>query len=210
MIYLIIALTVLISVICFGNSRLFNRLTYSPFNVKYNKEGYRFLSYALVHADFVHLLVNMFVLYSFGSAVEYYYTGLFGLKGYLYFALLYLGGVVLSVTPAYGKHKDNPSYSAVGASGAVSAVVFASIIFNPLAPIGILFIPFNVPSIIFGSLYLVYSAYMTGKAVDNVGHDAHFWGAVFGIFFTIAIKPSLAIHFYQTIADALSNVLGSV
>jgi membrane associated rhomboid family serine protease len=154
----------------------------------------------------MHLLVNMFVLYSFGSVVEYFYSGIFGLKGYLYYALLYLGGVVLSVTPAYGKHKDNPAYSAVGASGAVSAVVFASIIINPLAPLGILFIPFNVPAIIFGALYLVYSAYMTGKNVDNVGHDAHFWGAIFGILFTIAIKPVLALHFYQTIADAVSGI----
>jgi len=207
MTYFIIAITVLISVLSFGNKQLFSRLTYSPFGIKYNKEGYRFFSYALVHADVVHLLVNMFVLYSFGRVVEYFYSGLFGVKGYLYFALLYLGGIVLSVTPAYGKHKDNPAYSAIGASGAVSAVVFASIIFNPLAPIGILFIPFNVPAIIFGTLYLVYSAYMTGKAVDNVGHDAHFWGAVFGIFFTIAIKPALVGHFYQTIADALSGVI---
>lgn len=207
MTYFIIAITVLISVLSFGNKQLFSRLTYSPFGIKYNKEGYRFFSYALVHADVVHLLVNMFVLYSFGRVVEYFYSGLFGVKGYLYFALLYLGGIVLSVTPAYGKHKDNPAYSAIGASGAVSAVVFASIIFNPLAPIGILFIPFNVPAIIFGTLYLVYSAYMTGKAVDNVGHDAHFWGAVFGILFTIAIKPALVGHFYQTIADALSGVI---
>jgi membrane associated rhomboid family serine protease len=207
MTYLIIAITALISILCFGNRNMFGRLTYLPFGIKYNKEGYRFLSYALVHADFVHLLVNMFVLYSFGRVVEYFYTGLFGMKGYLYFALLYLGGVVLSVTPAYGRHKDNPSYSAVGASGAVSAVVFASIIFNPLAPIGILFIPFNIPAIIFGTLYLVYSGYMTGKNVDNVGHDAHFWGAIFGIFFTIAIKPSLAVHFYLTITQALSNII---
>lgn len=207
MTYLIIAITVLVSVLCFSNRNLFGRLTYSPFGIKYNKEGYRFFSYALVHADFIHLLVNMFVLYSFGRVVEYFYSGLFGPKGYLYFALLYIGGIVLSVTPAYGKHKDDPSYSAVGASGAVSAVVFASIIFNPLAPIGILFIPFSFPAIIFGTLYLIYSGYMTGKSVDNVGHDAHFWGAIFGILFTLAIKPALAVNFYLTIAHALANVI---
>ena len=210
MTFFIIAITVLISIISFGNSNLFRKLTYSPFGIKYNRQGYRFFSYALVHADVMHLLVNMFVLFSFGRVVEYIYSELFGVKGYLYFALLYLGGVVLSVTPAYGKHKDNPAYSAVGASGAVSAVVFASIILNPLAPIGILFIPFNIPAIIFGTLYLIYSAYMTGKAVDNVGHDAHFWGAVFGILFTIVIKPALVVHFYQTLADALSSVTGLI
>lgn len=207
MTYLIIAITVLISVICFGNNNLFRKLTYSPFGIKYNKEGYRFFSYALVHADIVHLLINMFVLYSFGNVVEYFYFEFFGLKGYLYFALLYIGGIVLSVTPAYGKYKDNPAYSAVGASGAVSAVVFASIILNPLAPIGILFIPFSIPAIIFGTLYLVYSAYMTGKAVDNVGHDAHFWGAVFGILFTFALKPAFIGNFYHTIANALSGII---
>jgi membrane associated rhomboid family serine protease len=203
MTYIIIAITVLVSILAFSNNRLFGRLTYVPFSIKHNHEGYRFFSYALVHADFIHLFVNMFVLYSFGNVVEYFYTGVFGLKGFLYFILLYLGGVVLSVTPSYGKHKDDPSYSAVGASGAVSAVVFASIIFNPMAPIGILFIPFSIPAVIFGVLYLIYSAYMTGKAVDNVGHDAHFWGAVFGIFFTIALKPTLAIHLYNNIVQRL-------
>ena len=201
----LIAITVIVSLLAFNNSTLFNRLTYLPFGIKYNHEGYRFFSYALVHADFVHLFVNMFVLYSFGSVVEYFYTGIFGLKGYLYFFLLYLGGIVLSVTPAYGKYKDNPAYSAVGASGAVSAVVFASIIFNPLAPIGILFIPFSVPAIIFGALYLFYSAYMSGKSVDNVGHDAHLWGAVFGIIFTIALKPLLALHMFDSIAQKFSS-----
>ena len=203
MTYIIIAITVIVSLLAFSNTRLFGMLTYVPFSIKYNHQGYRFFSYALVHADFIHLFVNMFVLYSFGNVVEYFYTGLFGLKGFLYFLLLYLGGIVLSVTPSYGKHKDNPAYSAVGASGAVSAVVFASIIFNPLAPIGILFIPFSIPAIVFGALYLVYSAYMTGKGADNVGHDAHFWGAVFGIFFTIALKPKLVLHLYESIAQKL-------
>jgi membrane associated rhomboid family serine protease len=200
---ILIAITVIFSVIAFSNSRLFSRLTYLPFGIKYNHEGYRFFSYALIHTDFIHLFVNMFVLYSFGNVVEYYYSGIFGIKGYLYFLLLYLGGIVLSVTPSYGKNKDNPSYSAVGASGAVSAVVFTSIIFNPLAPIGILFIPFNIPAIVFGVLYLAYSAYMTGKAADNVGHDAHFWGAIFGIFYTIALKPTLLVHLYESIAQKL-------
>jgi len=199
MTYIIIAITVIFSLIAFSNNRIFSKLTYQPFGIKYNHDGYRFFSYALIHADLVHLFVNMFVLYSFGNVVEYFYTGLFGLKGFLYFLLLYLGGTVLSVTPAYEKHKDNPSYSAVGASGAVSAVVFASIIFNPFAPIGILFIPFSIPAIIFGALYLIYSAYMNGKAVDNIGHDAHFWGAIFGIFFTIALKPILVLTLYESI-----------
>jgi membrane associated rhomboid family serine protease len=200
---LFVAITVIISIIAFSNRRVFDKFTYLPFGIKYNHEGYRFFSYALIHADFVHLFVNMFVLYSFGNAVEYFYNSVFGLKGYLYYLLLYVGGIVLSVTPAYGKQKDNPAYSAVGASGAVSAVVFASIIFNPLAPIGILFLPFNIPAIIFGALYLFYSAYMSGKAIDNVGHDAHFWGAVFGIFFTIAVKPTLVLHLYESIAQKL-------
>jgi membrane associated rhomboid family serine protease len=101
----------------------------------------------------------------------------------------------MSVLSSFGKHKDNLYYNAVGASGAVSAVVFASIVFNPMAPIRFIFIPIDIPAFIFGGAYLFYSWYMARKGNDSIGHDAHFWGAIFGIVFTIALKPSLAMHF---------------
>jgi membrane associated rhomboid family serine protease len=180
---------------------MFRRLAFNAYDIKHFKNSYRFLSYALIHADWVHLLVNMMVLYSFGRIVEQYYEILFGLKGILYFILLYVGGTALSTLPSYGKHKDDYTYTAVGASGAVSAVVFASILFDPLSKIYIFLIPIGIPAIVFGVLYLVYSAYMGKKNIDNVGHDAHFWGAVFGFVFTIGLKPELIVRLFSILSN---------
>ena len=188
---LIIALTAIISVIAFGNRELFRRLAFNAYDIKHFKNSYRFLSYALIHADWIHLLVNMMVLYSFGRIVEAYYGFYFGTKGILYYILLYVGGTALSTLPSYGKHKDDYHYTAVGASGAVSAVLFASIIFDPMSKIMIFPIPIGIPAIIFGPMYLAYSWYMGKKNIDNVGHDVHFWGAIFGFVFTIILKPAL-------------------
>lgn len=192
---IIIVISSLVSIAAFSNRELYRRLVFNAYDIKHFKHGYRFLSYALIHADWIHLLVNMMVLYSFGSVVEAYYGVIFAQKSIFYFLLLYVGGTVLSTTPAYGKYKDDYSYNAVGASGAVSAVVFASIVFDPLNKIYLFFIPIGIPAIIFGVLYLAYSWYMAKKNIDNIGHDAHFWGAVFGFVFTIAMKPSMAMHF---------------
>lgn len=191
---LIIAVTVIVSILAFSNHDIFRRLAFNAYDIKHFKNSYRFLSYALIHADWIHLLVNMMVLYSFGRNVEVYYGYNFGSKGVLYFILLYIGGAALSTLPSYGKHKDDYSYTAVGASGAVSAVVFASIIFDPWSKLIIFPIPIGIPAILFGFLYLIYSWYMGKKNIDNVGHDAHFWGAVFGFVFTIILKPALFGH----------------
>jgi membrane associated rhomboid family serine protease len=196
----IILITAIVSVLAFNNRELFRRLVFSPYDIKHFKNSYRFLSYGLIHADWVHLLVNMLVLYSFGRVVELYYVDLFGNKGFLYYVLLYVGGISLSTLPSYGKHKDDYSYSAVGASGAVSAVVFASIIFDPLSKIYIFPLPIGIPAILFAFLYLAYSWYMGKKNIDNVGHDAHFWGAVFGFVFTIILKPALFMNLISVLA----------
>jgi membrane associated rhomboid family serine protease len=193
----IILITVVVSVLAFSNRDLFRRLVFNAYDIKHFKNTYRFLSYALIHADWIHLLVNMMVLYSFGRIVEQYYGYYFGLKGILYYLMLYIGGIALSTLPSYGKHKDDYSYTAVGASGAVSAVVFASIVFDPLNKIYIFLIPIGIPAIIFGVLYLVYSWYMGKKNIDNIGHDAHFWGAVFGFVFTILLKPVLLVQLFS-------------
>ena len=141
----------------------------------------------------------MFVLYSFGRVVEYSYKYLFGVKAYLFYLLLYVGGILFSVVFDFGKYKNNAYYSAVGASGAVSAIVFSSIIISPLDKIYMFFIPIGIPSFIFGIIYLIYSAYMAKNSKDNIGHNAHFWGAVFGIAFTLILKPNLFVNFLNQI-----------
>ena len=200
--WLIILATSIVTYVAFNHSELFSRFRFNPYIIRERKQWYRFFSYGMIHADWMHLLVNMFVLYSFGGIVEMFMVGYFGAKGLLYFVLLYVGALFMSVVPSFEKQKHNIYYNAVGASGAVSAVVFSSIIFYPDSKIIFMFIPFPIPSTIFGIIYLIYSAVMAKRAQDNIGHDAHFWGAVFGVLFTIALKPAL----FQAFLNSLSRI----
>ena len=199
--YVIIAATILTSILAWNQAELFAKLKFNPFLIKKNKEYWRLGSYGLIHADWLHLGINMFVLWSFGSVVIQYFQMVFPGKAIFYYLVLYIGGLLVANASAFGKHKDNPYYSAVGASGAVSAILFSSIIFNPMGEIYLFLIPFGIPAIVFGILYLAYSVYMNKKANDNVGHDAHFWGGIFGLFFTIALKPDLFFHFINEIIN---------
>ena len=143
----------------------------------------------------------MFVLWSFGRIVFDIYGYLFGSLGILYFLLLYIGGIMFSVLFDFGRHKNDAWYNAVGASGAVSAVVFASIILYPAGGVYLFFIPIEIPSPVFGILYLIYSASMARRGRDNIGHDAHFWGAIYGVVLTIAFKPVLFLRFIDEVTN---------
>lgn len=197
MTFFFIGITVIVSFVAFNRRDIFDGLKFNAYFIHQRKEWYRFFSYGLIHADWMHLMINMFVLYSFGEIVEQFFNYYFEFKGYIYFALLYIGGIGFSSLFDYGKYKKDIYYNAVGASGAVSAVVFSSIILYPVGKIFLFFIPIGIPAPIFGILYLAYSVYMGKKGTDNIGHSAHFWGAIYGIAFTIAIKPQLLIIFYQ-------------
>lgn len=194
---IIIGITVIISLVAFQRQDIFDRLKFNAWEINHRKEWLRFISYGFVHADWIHLLVNMFVLYSFGNIVEENFRFYFDLKAIIYYLLLYLGGIAFSTIWDFGKHKDNLYYNAVGASGAVTAVVFSSIILFPAGKIFKFFIPIGIPSPIFGLLYLIYSAYMAKRGTSNIGHSAHFWGAVFGIVFTVALKPAFLTGFIE-------------
>lgn len=202
---ILIVLNCIFSIVAFQNTSIFNKYLLSPYFINQTKDWKRFFTHAFLHADLGHLLMNMYVLYIFGDIVEDgYFAFTFGRIAPLYYILLYVGAILASSFPSFEKHKNNPSYSAVGASGAVSAVVFSSILFNPWAGITFVFFPFaNIPSFIFGGLYMAYSWYMTKKGGDNVAHDAHFWGAAFGFVFTIILKPSLGIEFINQIISRL-------
>ena len=199
MILVFIILTSLVSIYAFFNQEVFDRLKFNPYAIRHHGQGWRFFTYGLVHADWVHLFINMFVLYSFGKAVIDAYHYYFDIKGYFFFVLLYVGGIVFSVLFDYGKHKEDAYYNAVGASGAVSSVLFASILLYPTGSVYLFPIPFPLPSVVFGVLYLVYSAVMARRGKGNIGHSAHFWGAIFGIAFTVALKPILALSFWNQI-----------
>lgn len=199
LVLLIIIITVAISAIGFTRHDVISSLQFNAYLVKHSKQWYRVLSYGLVHADWMHLGINMYVLYSFGKITVDSYLIYFGIKGYLYFILLYTGGLAFSILSDYRKYNNTFGYNAVGASGAVAAVVFASIIIYPFGKIGLIFIPFQFPAIVFGILYLVYSAYMSNRNVDNIGHSAHFWGSVYGVVFTLAFKPELLANLIRQI-----------
>jgi membrane associated rhomboid family serine protease len=196
---IIISVTVLVSVLSFNKIELFDKLKFNAYDVRHSNQWYRFFSYGFLHAGWVHLFINMLVLYSFGAIVETYFKFYFPLKYILYYLLLYIGGLLLSIIPAYGKNKNDVFYNAVGASGAIAAVLFSSIILYPTGKIFFFFIPIGIPSPIFGVLYIAYEIYMSKKANDNIGHDAHLWGAIFGVIFTIAIRPQFFISFLQQI-----------
>jgi membrane associated rhomboid family serine protease len=199
MTYIIAAITILVSILAFQRTDLIEKLKFTPNIIANDRQYYRFLSHALIHGGIAHLLFNMLVLISFGAAVEQYFKAIWGGTGIYYYVVLYVGGVIISSAPSFFKHKENPYYSAVGASGAISAIVFASILFDPWNKIYFMFIPSGIPAFIFGGLYLVFSAYMAKRGGDNIGHDAHFWGAVFGFIFTILLKPTLFIRFTELI-----------
>lgn len=198
-ILLIILITVVISIIAFNNQEIFEKLKFNAFDIKHNRQPYRFLTYAFLHVDWMHLLVNMYVLWTFGKIVFATYQIYFGDKAMIYFLALYIGGILFSALFDFNKHKNNASYNAVGASGAVASIVFASIILHPEGKIFLFFIPIGIPSAIFGILYLVYSAYMAKKTNDNIGHNAHFWGSIFGVIFTIVLKPDFFTRFINEV-----------
>lgn len=183
----IIIFTCLVSISALNNAKLMDDLIFYAPAIAQRKQYYRFLSHGFLHADFLHLAFNMFALYSFGQAVEtmlYSNECVFQSKGKLFYILLYVGGLIVASIPDYLRHKNNYNYRSLGASGAVSAVIFAAIALLPQLPIRFFFIPIDIPGYIFGLLYLIISAYLDKRGGGNVNHSAHFWGAAFGLIFT--------------------------
>lgn len=198
---IIILVTVLISFQAFQNRDTVERFLFRPTLINDQKQYYRFLSSGFIHADWVHLGVNMYMLYVFGRFSEGMFLALFGhTTGKIAYLLFYLSAVVVSSIPSYIRHKDNYTYAALGASGATSALVFAYILYDPWQMF--LFPP--VPAIIFGVLYLAYSSYMDRRGTDNIGHNQHFWGAVYGIVFVLV---SMAIASPGLIEVVIQRIL---
>jgi membrane associated rhomboid family serine protease len=199
---ILIAITVVVSYAAFNSAKLMDKLQFNASKIWYKKEYHRLITHAFVHANWEHLFVNMIVLFSFGRAIEAYFKYNFGSNHILYFFLLYFGGILTSNIYALIKHHKNYFYNAVGASGAVASVLFASIFFDPWNNIyffGIL----PIPGIVFAGLYLVYSYQMSHKQKDNVAHDAHFLGALYGFIFPIILNPRL----FETFLDKLFGLI---
>jgi membrane associated rhomboid family serine protease len=203
-ILILIGLTVAISAYAWSNRDLMASWIMEPYVMARNGQWYRLLTSGFLHADWSHLLFNMFAFYSFSPLVlatlaQGYGAGV----GLGLFLLLYLGGVVVSDLPTYFKHRDDRDYRSLGASGGVAAVLFASILLFPVNEHGggiIIFpLPFPIQPFLFGFLYLGYSYYMGRRRGDNINHDAHFYGALFGVLVILALVPGALPHFFQQV-----------
>ena len=192
----IIALTVVLSLFCFSNRESFDRLTLAPYEMQQDKSQlYRLVSHAFIHADAGHLLFNMITLFFFGSEVEK------GILSPAEFVVFYLMAILFSSLPSYEKNKNNPQYAAVGASGAVSAIMFVMVLFQPWS---VIYLKFIIPIyfILFAFGYLGYSYYQSKKGDSNIGHDAHLYGALFGLAYMLVIHPGSLRTFLDRIVEA--------
>lgn len=176
----------------------FNKLKFNAYLVTHKKQYYRLFTHGLIHADVMHLAFNMLTLYCFGDFVIDCFSKITvpNAGAFIYLGF-YISALAVSSTLDLARHQDNMYYNAIGASGAVSAVIFAAIIFNPMMKINFFFIPIGIPGWLFGILYLTYCIYMDKRNNDNIGHSAHFMGAVYGLLFPILLNHDVIFHFIK-------------
>ena len=202
---ILVILTGLISYQAFSNFSMKQQLIFHPSSIQERGEWYRFITSGFIHADWGHLIINMFVLYQFGEVVEYLFGEIFGKGlGRTVFILFYVSAIAIASIPSFFKNNNNPYYAALGASGATSAVVFVYVLFDPWQ--WFLFPP--LPGILMAIGYLWYSSYMAKRGTDNIGHDAHFWGALYGVVFIISVavfyRPELLEYFIAKLMEGPS------
>lgn len=189
---LIISVTSVISFMAFNNNALTNKLIFYPVEIK-NGGWYRFVTYGVLHADLTHLIFNMLTLYFFGSYIEKFFKTILGTQqGSFWYIALYVSALVISIFPTYIKESNNSFYRSLGASGAVSAIVFAYILINPMSFMGMMFIPVMLPAFLFGIIYVIISVYLEKKQAGNINHTAHIAGGIYGMVFTTILFALLA------------------
>ena len=189
---LIFVFTLITSLYAFNDNQLFGKFMLHPYSIAKGNKYFTFITSGLIHADWMHLFFNMFTFFFFAFQLE-------AMIGHWQFALLYFASLILSDIPTVIKHKDDYRYSSLGASGAISGVLFSYILFKPLSMIGVMFIP--MPAIVFGVLYLIYCMYMSKNSRDSINHDAHFFGALTGLILTVILVPGVIPHFTAELAS---------
>nr|WP_317193233.1 rhomboid family intramembrane serine protease [Mucilaginibacter segetis] len=196
----IFVITVITTLMAFYNEDLYAKLILNPYDVSRGKRVYSVITSGLIHKDWNHFFFNMLSYYFFAFQLE-------TVLGHWQFALLYILSLILSDLPSIQKHKEDIWYNSLGASGAISAVVFSAILYFPLSQMGIIFLPIRIPAYIFGILYLVYCSYASKHARDNINHDAHLFGALSGIIITIALNPHVLGNFIEQLSGAIQSLL---
>ena len=196
-----LVITLITSYLAFNNEGLSRKLMMNPYTISRRKEYYRFISSGFIHGGIVHLAFNMITFYSFSQFVEWRFGAMHGqFLGSIYLIALYIGGIIISDIPTYLKNKDLPHYNSLGASGGVASILFAAILYEPLQPISI-FLMIKLPGFIMGVVYMIYSYFYSKGSDDNINHSAHFFGALFGFIFGIAVEPFAIIGFFEKISE---------
>ena len=196
---IIFGLTIAASLLAFRNHELLRKLMLNPFEFIHGKKYYQVITSGFIHADIQHLLFNMLSFYFFAFPLEGLMVQAAGVIGHLYFGLVYIISMVLADTYTIIKQKDNPSYFSLGASGAVTAVIFSAILFEPMNKIYLMFIPIGIPAPIFAVLYVGYSIYAAKQMRGNINHEAHLGGAFSGLILTILLFQGILHHFIRAI-----------
>jgi len=184
---IIIGINVVVSLSGFYvNPKVIELGMFMPYRATRNNTWYELITSGFVHANFTHLLFNMFTLFFFGPVLEQ-------ILGPYQFLMLYFSALIASSIPSLLKHKDNPEYATLGASGAVEAVLFAFILLFPMEPIYLMFIPIGIPSVLFGAAFIGYSIYAS-KQEGRINHEAHIAGAAWGILYMLIFVPNTIDH----------------
>ena len=198
---IIILITVVVSVNAFNNRSIMERFMFIPYNVKHYKNHIRTIGHILIHANWAHLFFNMFALYMLGDIFLLELSIKYGFAmAQAHFVVLYVLGALFATVIPYLRHQDNPAYRSLGASGAVSAVVFAFILWNPTAQLGLIFLP-TMPAFIFGPLYLLAEFLLDRRGGTGIAHDAHIGGALFGIIYVLIINIDKGKEFINAILN---------
>ncbi|MGI8598784.1 MAG: rhomboid family intramembrane serine protease [Chitinophagaceae bacterium] len=200
---IIIIITAIISISGFSNQNVIEKFIFYPPAVTNDNQWYRFITCGFIHADYGHLIFNMLSLYFFGRYVESSLVDIFGESGTWLYIILYLSALFVSLLPTYFKNKNNHNYRSLGASGAVSAVIFAGLMIAPETEVFIFFIPIPIPGFIFAPLYLLISAMMDRKGGSNINHSAHIWGAVYGLIFIIVAGRAIG---YDAVGNGFERI----
>ncbi len=205
---IIVIITAVISFLAFSNRNLMDKLIFYPPDIANRKQWYRFFSNGLIHADIGHLFFNMYSLYLFGPIVEADFVQIFGGRGESLYLVMYVSSLAVCLIPTYQKNRENYHYRSLGASGAVSAVIFAALMIEPLNGIGLIFIPnFTIPGFVFGPLFLIITAYLDKRGGGGINHSAHLWGALYGVVFLIVMSFALQTGFnpFTNFADSVEQ-----
>lgn len=199
----LIAANVIFSIIGFSNAEMLGKTIGWPYYTKRQNQYYRFITSGFLHGDWMHLFFNMFTLYFFGRNIEFLFAE-YGLGGNLAYLALYFLGLIVADIPGYLKNQDNYEYRTLGASGAVSAVVFGAIVFSPWSSI-YLYGALKISATVYAVLYIIYCVYMGKQKNDNVNHDAHLWGSLFGLAFTLALIAFMQPVLFDGIIEELKK-----